>query len=134
MGCTGWHKPGAEVWAVLASDLEGGSYACSGGLFFTPAKLSEKNMVSLCIYLMVRQKHRNEGYAEVTLALGWTPKPSCNFSVAQVQMSDIDKMEEINVFCKLGERKTVEMLYFPSYIITSTSSQEETEIYVLSAQ
>lgn len=75
-----------------------------------------------------------EGCVEVTLALGWTPKPSCNSSVAQVQISDIDKMEEINVFCKLGERKTVEMFYFPSYIITSKSSQEETVIYVLSAQ
>lgn len=39
------------------------------------------------------------------------------------------------MFLQTGRKEdSVEMFYFPSYIITSTSSQEETVIYVLSAQ
>lgn len=53
------------------------------------------------------------GRAEVTLALGRTPKPNCNFSIAQVQMSDIDKMEEINVFANWEKGRLCGNALFP---------------------
>lgn len=118
-----WHETWKEVAMVTLS-------ACS-----LPLQSFQKRTRCPRVSHGKAEAQKMVGCAEVTLALEWTPKPSCNFSVAQVQMSEIDKMEEINgVFANREKGRLCGNGLFPSYIITSTNSEEETVIYALSAQ
>jgi len=101
--------------------------ACAYVLY--PAKLSEKHMVPMCISWQGRSTEMDE-CAGVTLAMGWTPKPSCNFSTAQMKCKWYTlRRRRKEMFLQTGRKEdSTEMLHSPSDMITSTSTQEETDL------
>lgn len=82
------------------------------------------------MHLMVRQKHRNRGMFRGLPGFGLDSETQSQFlnSTSEVPMSDMDKMKETNVLQTGRKEDSMEMLHSPSYMITPTSSQEETDL------
>lgn len=134
----GWHEPEGEAWAVVVSDLGGGGCGWMSRvapMFFPPCEAFRKGRATH-VHLMVRQKHRNRGVCRSHSGFGLDSEIQSQFlsCICEAQMSDIDKMEETNVFANWEKGGLHGNASFPFLCDYITRSQEETVIYLLSAR